>query len=129
MSRFWDRWATNYRNWRVVLVGLLLLPVLIWALVTNQRLGTNRLLTVGHETAIVTRINEIDTSELHSKLGSDVNIYQGFVELADGSEIELGFIPPIPKVGDGVPILVEQYDDGKIYYRIDRQEWQMSGPK
>ena len=129
MSRFWDRWATSYRNTRAVLAVVFLSPILIWVLATDQQLGTNRLLAVEHEKAIVTRIDQLDTSELHSKLGSDVIIYQGYVELTDGSEIELGLIPPIPKVGDGVPILVEHYEDGKTYYRIDRQEWQMSGPK
>ncbi len=100
-----------------------------WALATDQQLSSNKLLAVERETAIVTKITRVDTSELHTKLGAGINVYQGYVELADGTEIELGLVPPTPKVGDRIPILVERYENGKTHYRIDRERWQMSGPQ
>lgn len=129
MSRFWDRWATNYRNTRAVLALVFLSPILIWALATDQQLSSNKLLAVERETAIVTKITRVDTSELHIKLGAVINVYQGYVELADGTEIELALVPPTPKVGDRISILVERYENGNTYYRIDRERWQMSGPQ
>ena len=129
MSRFWDRWATSYRNTRAVMAVVFLSPILIWMLATDRQLSVNKLLMVEHETAIVTKIARADTSQLHTQLGAGINVYQGYVELVDGTEVELGFAPPMPKVGDKIPILVERYEDGKTNYRVDRQEWQMSGPR
>lgn len=129
MSRFWDNWAKSYRNTRAVLAVVFLSPVLIWVLLTDQQSSSNRLLVVDHETAVVTKITNLDTSKLHTQLGAGINVYQGLVQLADGTEIELGLVPPIPKLGDRVPILVERYENGSTDYRIDRQEWQVSGPQ
>ena len=47
----------------------------------------------------------------------------------DSTTIELLLAPPIPKVGDRVPLNVEYYDDGKTYYSIDRVEWQTQDPR
>ncbi len=129
MSRFWDRWATSYRNTRAVLAAVFLSPILVWLLVTDQQLSTNALLVTEHEIAIVTKVTRVDTGGLHSKLGAGVDVYQGYAALADGTEIELDLVPPMPKVGDRIPILVERYEDGRTDYRIDRQEWQTSGPQ
>ena len=85
MSRFWDRWATNCRNTRAVLAVVFLSPILIWALATDQQLSSNKLLAFERETAIVTKFTRVDTSELHTKLGAGINVYQGYVELADGT--------------------------------------------
>ncbi len=129
MSRFWDSWATAYRNWRAALAVLLLLPILIWALAVKDEMSSQQLLAVDHATAIVRKIVELDTSKLSTKFGATgISVYQGYLELPDGNEIELTLIPPIPKIGDRVPLIVEHYDDGKTYYRIDRDEWQLFGP-
>ena len=111
------------------MAAVFLSPILIWVLATDRQLSVNKLLVIDHGIAVVTKIDQVDTSEAHTRLGVGVDVYQGHVQLADGTEIELGLVPPMPKVGDKIPILVERYEDGKTHYRIDRQEWQMSGPR
>ena len=120
MSRLWDRRATSYRNTRAVLAVVFLSPILMWVLATDQQLSTNKLLAVERETAIVTKITRVDASELLTKLGAGINVYQGYVELADGTEIELALVPPTPKVGDRIPILVERYENGNTTARTAR---------
>ncbi len=129
MSNFWDNWATAYRNWRAIIGAIVLLGVFIWALMLKQEFLSRKLLSIRHEEAVVKRVVKLDLNKVPSRFGSSegVTLYKGVLELPDGTELKLTLVPPIPKVGDRVPLIVEHYDDGSRFYTIDREKWQIEG--
>ena len=106
------------RDVRAWLVATILLGALFWILWTTS---ANRI-----------EIKEI-TGELLEIItaGDKANpiYYNGKVRLIDGTTINISMSirPPVPKVGDQVPIIFERYDDGKIMYGFNNAQWISDG--
>jgi hypothetical protein len=56
-------------------------------------------------------------------------MYTGKLMLSDSTTVELLLFSPLPQVVDKMPMIVQHYSDGRRYYGIDQQEWQMNGPR
>jgi len=106
------------RNVRAWLVAVSLLGALIWILwATNAK--------------------RIEYQELNGQLleivasgdQNDPLFYRSKVRLDDGKiiDITISIRPPIPKVGDQVPIIFERYEDGKIMYGFNNAQWIADG--
>jgi|GEM_PF-2466686 hypothetical protein len=130
MSNFWDNWATTHRNWKVIISVIGLLGIFIWALILKYESSSKKLLSIKHEKAVVKKIEKLDLSKVPSRFGTNEGaiLYRGILELPDGTEIRVVLVPPIPQIGDRVPLLVENYDDGTTFYEIDRERWQTGEP-
>jgi hypothetical protein len=129
MSNFWDKWATRYRNWRVIFTATGFLSILAWG--SYELLITPALIDTCAETAVVLEVKKYNLSlgsTADGKSSRDV-IYRGRLLLSDSTTVEMMLVPPIPKVGDRLPINVEKYDDGSLYYSIDVVEWQTEGSR
>ena len=129
MDNFRDIWATRHRNWRAILAAAGFLAILAWG--SRELLSTPELVGKYKDTAVV-----LGVDEYRLVLGTTVDgsssrdsIYRGCVQLSDSSTVELTLVPPIPAVGERIPVTVEQYEDGSLYYSIDVVEWQTEGPR
>ncbi len=128
MGNFWDNWATRHRNWRAVCTAVAFLLTLSWAAI---EIRSSKLVETTNDTATVLEIrkhNAASTVPGRGEYGATA-MYTGKLELSDGSTVELLLFPPLPEVGDRMPMIAEHYSDGKIYYSIDHQEWRTNGPK
>jgi hypothetical protein len=129
MGNFWDTWATRHRNWRAIFVAAVFLSTLAW--------GSYKLLSVGEliekyeDTAVVLNVEtyRLSLASTAGGTGSRDTIYRGCVQLSDSVTVEMTLVPPIPAVGDQLPVIVERYDDGSSYYSIDVVKWQTEGPQ
>lgn len=59
----------------------------------------------------------------------DPIFYKGKVRLQDGSAvvITMSVRPPVPKVGDQIPVIFERYEGGKVMYGFNNAQWMSSG--
>ena len=59
----------------------------------------------------------------------DPMFYYGKVRIKDGPvvDITMSIRPPVPKVGDKVPIIFERYEGGKIMYGFNNTQWISGG--
>ncbi len=122
MGNFWDDWATAHRNWRAISILVMLLALVLWALVSKHDMS-RKPLYVEHEEAFVREVRKVDLrGGTRSGGGSGLLFYVVRLELPDGSTFEAGIRPPVPRVGESVPVIVEHYDDDEKHYRIDRRE-------
>ena len=128
MSKFWDTWATRHRNWRAIYTAAGFLLILLWA---GIEIRSNKLIDTTRDTAVVLEIRKHSTAAAHSAWGESggSTICTGKLMLSDSTTVELLLFSPLPNVGDKMPMVVEHYNDGKKYYSIDHQDWQMNGPR
>ena len=128
MAGFWDTWATRHRNWRAASTAVVFLLILLWAAV---EIRSGKLVETSSDTATVLDVRKHSTASSYAGRGEygEATVYTGKLLLSDGTTVELLLFSPLPKVGDKMPMIVERYSDGKKYYSIDRQEWQVNGPK
>ncbi len=126
MSNFWDRWATHYRNWRAIFAAVGFLSILAWG---SYEMQSAELVDTYAETAVVLEVKKYNLSMGTSAegTGSRDTIYRGRLLLSDSTIVEMMLVPPIPRVGDRLPINIERYDDGSLYYSIDVVKWQTEG--
>ena len=107
-----------FRNARAWLMVFALLGAFIWILwATNDK--------------------RIEYQELRGELleviasgdKDDPIFYHGKVRLKDGTvvDITMSVRPPVPKVGDQVPIIFERYEGGKIMYGFNNAQWISGG--
>jgi len=107
-----------FRNARAWLMVFALLGAFIWILwATNDK--------------------RIEYQELRGELleviasgdKDDPIFYHGKVRLKDGTvvDITMSVRPPVPKVGDQVPVIFERYEGGKIMYGFNNAQWISGG--
>lgn len=128
MGNFRDNWVTRHRNWRAVFVGAVFLSALAWG---SYRLGSvGELVEKYEDTAVVLEVEpyHLMLGGTAGGTGSRDTLYRGCVQLSDSATVEMALVPPIPAVGDQLPVIVERYDDGSYYYSIDVVKWQTEGP-
>ena len=128
MSNFWDKWATRYRNWRAIFAAVGFLSILAWGAYEMQ---SAELVETCSETAVVLEVKKynLSTGATAEGTGSRDAIYRGRLLLIDSTTVEMMLVPPIPRVGDSLPINIESYDDGSHCYSIDVVKWQTEGSR
>ncbi|MCB1183119.1 hypothetical protein KDM41_06785 [bacterium] len=46
----------------------------------------------------------------------------------DTAQVRVFLPPPVPRTGDFVPLLRENYKKGNVAYQLDRERWLIDGP-
>ena len=107
-----------FRNARAWMMAFVLFGALLWTLwATHDRRIEYKELS-GELIEIVAAGNK-----------DDPIFYNGKVRLEDGSVvgITMSVRPPVPKVGDKVPVIFERYEGGKIMYGFNNTQWLSGG--
>ena len=106
------------RNVRAWLAALILLGALIWILwaTSDKRIEYQEL--SGELLEIVAFGDQ-----------QDPMFYRAKVRLQDGATVDIAISirPPLPNVGDQVPVIFERYEDGKIMYGFNNAQWIANG--
>ena len=107
-----------FRNARAWMMAFVLFGALLWTLwaTHDKRIEYKEL--SGELIEIVAAGNK-----------DDPIFYNGKVRLEDGSVvgITMSVRPPVPKVGDNVPVIFERYEGGKIMYGFNNTQWLSGG--
>lgn len=122
MSRFWDNWATAYRNWRAAFAALMLAAVLVYGWVLHGMYAKEKVVSTERTMGTVTRIIEMGRPEKANPL------YVGTIALGDGRLVRVILARPVPAVGDQVPLISETYQNGEVFYFLDAERWRIDGP-
>ena len=92
-------------------MALALLCLLIWALWATQ----------------AQRVEYRELSAVVLELSGKDTLYTAKARLPDDNEIILVLSPrpPLPKVGDHIPVIFERYDDGTTRFAFNNTQWIM----
>ncbi len=116
----WNLWAASYRNMRAMgaVAALLVAIVAMLWLRCNPMVGrqpvTGTVITV-----------EADGLQPHGTGGRQSRVV---VSTPDSVQVRLFLPPPVPAVGDVIPLIEEQYENGDKLYYLDIRRWKMDGP-
>jgi hypothetical protein len=126
MSSFWDNWATTHRNMRVAATATGFLLILAWGAYT---LRSSKPFNITRTTAELIEINRVSLgkSSMGGNSSSGINIYRGKLVFDDSTVIELKLGQPLPELGDRLPIVIENYENGSKVYNIDWTAWRTGG--
>ncbi len=118
---FWNSLAVMYRNSRGIGAALFLFIAIIamqWQRCNPMELRENISCTVVQIEA--EGLQSPGFPELQSRV---------LVSTPDSVKVRLLLPPPVPMVGDLIPIVAEHYKKGDTLYFLDRQQWLMDGPQ
>lgn len=114
----WNHWAKMHRNARALGAAFMMLI----AIVTMQLVRCD---------PMESRENipgEVTTVEAEG-LGQKKDQSRVVVVTADSVKIRLLLPPPVPIVGNVIPLVAEHYKKRDTLYYLDREKWQMHGPQ
>jgi len=104
MTRIIDRWLHAHRLSRAIFVAVAAGGALLYTLWTWPPPMVSRLSQSGKVVSVVV---------------DGVTV----IELADGKRVRALTPQPPPKPGDGIPMVVETYNDGSVMATIDLESW------
>ena len=116
----WNLWASSYRNMRAMGAAAALLV----AIVAMLLLRCNPMIGREPVTGTVVKV-EADGLQPHGSGGKQSRVV---VSTPDSVQVRLFLPPPVPEVGDVIPLIEEQYENGDKLYYLDYQMWRMDGP-
>jgi len=116
----WDSWAGWYRNSRALGAAVAMLI----AIVTMQLTRCNPLENRENITGVIISVEAEDLQPFsNGERQSRV-----LVATPDSFKVRLLLPPPVPMVGDLIPLVAEHYKKGNTLYYLDQQKWLMDGP-
>ncbi len=115
-----NSWATSYRNLRALSAAAMLLV----AIVTMSLQRCNPMVGKVQVTGIVLTV-EADGLQPHGSGGLQSRVV---VSTPDSLKVRMFMPPPVPAVGDAIPLFEEQYENGDKLYYLDLQRWRIQGP-
>jgi hypothetical protein len=62
-------------------------------------------------------------------LGDGAPLARVLVATPDSLDVRLLLPPPVPRVGDFIPLTVERYKKGNVDYMLDLARWREEGPQ
>jgi len=116
----WNSWAVMHRNARAIGAALALLI----AIVAMQLLRCDPVVSLEHVSGLVL---QVEAEGLHP-FGDGAPQSRVLVVMPDSAKVRVMLPPPVPKVGDSIPLVVEHYKKGNPLYSLDHQKWRMHGP-
>ena len=117
----WNFWALHHRNARALGAAVALLI----ALISMSFLRCNPMVGREDVSGVVIEIEAVDLRPL----GEGEAQARVRVVVADSVEVRLFLPPPVPQVGDVIPLIVEYYKKGDSLYSLDRPKWRIDGPR
>ena len=117
----WNYWPKHYRNTRAMGAAV----AMFMAIIAMSLLRCNPM--VGRESTpgLVLTIE----AEGLAPFDNGMVMSRVVVAVADSTEIRLFLPPPVPRVGDFIPLTAEHYKKGNIIYFLDRERWLIDGPR
>ena len=116
----WDSWAGWYRNARALSAAV----ALFVAIFTMQILRCNPV--VSREN-IFGQVVTVEAEGLHP-FGDGEPLSRVLVLTPDSLEVRIMLPPPVPMVGNAIPLIAEHYKKGDTLYIPDQLKWRMDGP-
>ena len=98
---------------------------LIAAIVAMQLLRCNPMIGRVPVTGTVVTV-EADGLQPHGAGGVQSRVV---VSTPDSVQVRLFLPPPVPELGDEIPLIEEQYKNGDKVFFLDSPRWQMDGPR
>lgn len=117
----WNSWAVMHRNTRAMGAALALLV----AIVSMQLVRCNPMETRANISAVVVLME----AEGLQPFGNGEPQSRVLVSTPDSVKVRLMLPPPVPMVGDVIPMVAERYKKGDTLYFLDHQKWLMEGPR
>jgi len=115
----WDYWAKNYRNTRAIGAALIMLLAILSMLSLRCNPMVDRM-------DILSLVVEIEALNVHP-LGATEAHTRVLVATPDSNNVRIFLPPPVPKLGDFVPLTAEHYKKGNIEYFPNIQKWRTEG--
>lgn len=119
IMNIWNAWAASYRNAR----SLAMAGIMLAAIISMLSLRCNPL--VGRED-VLGLVLTVEAEGLHP-LGAAEAQTRVVVATPDSVEVRVFLPPPVPRVGDFVPLVVERYKKGDTSYFVDQTRWRLEG--
>ncbi len=116
-----DSWARNYRNARGLSVAIAFLGATLF-------LASLRCNPMVLRETVLGRVLEIEAEGLHPLESSEPRS-RVLVITPDSTIIRLLLPPPVPRIGDVIPLTAEHHKKGDIDYFLDLQKWRIDGPR
>jgi len=116
----WDSWAGIYRNTRAIGAAVAMLV----AIVTMQLLRCDLMVERDVVSAVVVEVE----AEGLQPFGKGEVQSRVLVSTPDSLKVRLLLPPPVPMVGNLIPLVAEHYKKGDIRYFLDHRKWRMEGP-
>ena len=110
-----------YRNTRAIGAALAMLI----AILSMQLLRCNPMEERENISCVVVAVE----AEGLQPLGNGQPQSRVLVSTPDSLKVRLMLPPPVPVVGDLVPLVAEHYKKGDTLYTLDHQKWLMEGPR
>ena len=120
MKTFLDNWANALRNWRAAGTAIFLGFLLAWGWYMSKDYSRDKIVGVAHIRAQV-----VEMSGGTSPGNTSPSV--GMVELEGGQKVRLMFANPKPEIGDSVPLRVEYFENGEVYYSLEAERRLLSG--
>jgi len=115
-----NSWAINHRNARGMAAALALLVAILAMSYLRCNPMINRIPVTGTVVTV-----EADGLQPHGAGGLQSRVV---VSAPDSVKVRLFLPPPVPVVGDMIPLIEEQYENGDKLYYLDIQRWKIEGP-
>ncbi len=116
----WNLWAISYRNARALGAALSMLI----AILVMSSLRCNPVVEKANIHGLVVTI---EAEGLHP-FGDGEAQSRVLVATSDSTRVRLFLPPPVPKVDDVIPLVVERYKKGDSIYSVDLLKWRAEGP-
>ena len=116
---FWNTWARYHRNARALAAAAAMLVAILAMASLRCNPMTHREQVLGLVVAIEAEVlKDVATCELRTRV---------LAATPDSTEIRLLLPPPIPRLGDFIPLAAEYYRKGNIEYYLEIQKWRTGG--
>ena len=117
----WNFWARHHRNARALGAGV----AIFGAIFAMSLLRCNPMIERVEISGVVLAVE----AENLRPLGEGEPQARVLVAAEDSVQIRLFLPPPVPKIGDKIPLIAEHYKKGDSLYHLDQQKWRLTGPQ
>ena len=117
----WNYWARHHRNARALAAAV----AMFGAVFAMSLLRCNPMIDRVDISGIVLAVE----AENLRPLGENEPQSRVLVTTADSVQVRLFLPPPVPEVGDSIPLIAERYKKGDSRYHLNREKWRAEGPR
>ncbi len=117
----WNSLANMYRNMRALSVAVALFAAIIVMQVARCNPMESR-------DDIMAAVLAVEAEGLQPA-GQGERQSRVLVITPDSLKVRLLLPPPVPGVGDLIPLVAEHYKKGDTLFFLDQQKWRMNGPQ
>lgn len=111
----WFFSSTWYRN-RAVAFAILFTPLLLWMSYSMSKARNNVVVAERKLTG------KIENTELVGK--AEYKTFETQIRVPNGELVTMRIgAPPVPRIGQEIPVIQKHFKEGEVEYRLDRPAW------